>query len=158
MDKVERPRVEEVLDYVFYAPLGALFHAAEELPGLLDEGRGRFESRLNTARATGRFAVAAARHRLDSFLGSAPAPTETSEARTSPDEPEPGSRSRLEDVDVFDLAIPGYDSLAASQVVARLAGLSPEERAAVKRYELATRARRTVLGRIAQLDDGAAQA
>ena len=49
------------------------------------------------------------------------------------------------------LAIPGYDSLAASQVVQRLAGLSAEELAAVERYEEATRGRRTILGRIAQL-------
>lgn len=49
------------------------------------------------------------------------------------------------------LAIPGYDSLAASQVVQRLAGLSPAELEAVRDYEEATRGRRTILGRIAQL-------
>lgn len=49
------------------------------------------------------------------------------------------------------LAIPGYDSLSASQVVQRLAGLSPAELAAVGRYETATRGRRTILARIGQL-------
>jgi hypothetical protein len=49
------------------------------------------------------------------------------------------------------LAIPGYDSLAASQIVSRLDGLTPEELEAVRRYEAAHRARSTVLGRIAQL-------
>lgn len=49
------------------------------------------------------------------------------------------------------LAIPDYDSLAASQVVARLAGLRPDELDAVALYESAHRGRKTVLGKIAQL-------
>lgn len=53
--------------------------------------------------------------------------------------------------DVGSLAIPGYDALAASQVVQRLEGLSPEELATVRCYEEATRGRRTILGRITQL-------
>jgi hypothetical protein len=53
--------------------------------------------------------------------------------------------------DVGGLAIPGYDSLAASQVVRRLDGLTGAELASVRAYEEATRGRRTILGRIAQL-------
>jgi hypothetical protein len=49
------------------------------------------------------------------------------------------------------LAIPGYDSLAASQVVQRLAGLSQEELEEVGAYEAAHRSRRTILSRIRQL-------
>lgn len=49
------------------------------------------------------------------------------------------------------LAIPGYDSLSASQVVQRLAGLSQEELAAVGEYEAAHRGRRTILTRVGQL-------
>jgi hypothetical protein len=49
------------------------------------------------------------------------------------------------------LAIPGYDTLSASQVVPRLEGLSGEELEAIRRYEEATRARKTVLTRIDQL-------
>jgi hypothetical protein len=52
---------------------------------------------------------------------------------------------------VGDLAIPSYDSLSASQVVQRLAGLSREEVAAVAAYEAATRRRKTVLDRAEQL-------
>jgi hypothetical protein len=52
------------------------------------------------------------------------------------------------------LAIPGYDSLSASQVVARLAGLAPGELEAVRAYESATRGRRTVLTKISQLQTG----
>lgn len=52
---------------------------------------------------------------------------------------------------VASLAIPGYDSLSASQVVQRLAGLSGGELEAVKAYEAANRGRRTILARIGQL-------
>lgn len=50
------------------------------------------------------------------------------------------------------LAIPGYDSLSASQVVQRLGGLSPAELEAVRVYEQANRSRRTILSKISQLE------
>ena len=53
--------------------------------------------------------------------------------------------------EVASLAIPGYDTLAASQVVQRLGSLDPAELEAVRRYESGTRGRRTILHRIAQL-------
>lgn len=49
------------------------------------------------------------------------------------------------------LAIPDYDGLAASQIIERLEGLDATELDAVDAYERATRARRTVLGKIAIL-------
>jgi hypothetical protein len=49
------------------------------------------------------------------------------------------------------LAIPGYDTLAASQIVQRLAGLSRDELEAVRDYESHTRGRKTILNRVAQL-------
>jgi hypothetical protein len=57
--------------------------------------------------------------------------------------------------DAAGLAIPGYDSLSASQVVQRLDGLSGDELAAVGEYESAHRARRTVLTRVSQLQGSA---
>jgi len=56
-----------------------------------------------------------------------------------------------EALDVDELAIPGYDTLAASQVVPRLDDLSDDELAAVQDYERAHRGRMTILSRIAQL-------
>ncbi len=52
---------------------------------------------------------------------------------------------------VGELAIPGYDTLSASQVVQRLAGLSGPELGAVARYEQTHRHRRTILNRVEQL-------
>ncbi len=49
------------------------------------------------------------------------------------------------------LAIPGYDSLSASQVVQRLEGLSVAELEEVRAHEAAHRQRRTILHRVEQL-------
>jgi hypothetical protein len=57
-------------------------------------------------------------------------------------EPSPG---------VDELAITDYDSLSASQVVTRLAGLAGDELEAVRAYEIAHRGRKTILNKIAQL-------
>ena len=55
--------------------------------------------------------------------------------------------------DVASLAIPGFDTLSASQVVQRLDGLSRSELVAVRAYETCTRGRRTILSRVDQLLD-----
>jgi hypothetical protein len=52
------------------------------------------------------------------------------------------------------LAIPGYDSLSASQVVQRLEGLSPSELEEVRAHEASHRQRRTILHRVEQLLTG----
>ena len=54
-------------------------------------------------------------------------------------------------IDAATLPIDEYESLAASQVVARLPSLTPGELGAVRRFEADHRGRRTVLGKIDQL-------
>jgi hypothetical protein len=81
------------------------------------------------------------------------APTSTNGAAPStngkaPSDDTPAVRSRA------DLAIPGYDTLSASQVVQRLAGLSADELEAVRDYESGTRGRRTILSKVTQLQTG----
>ena len=155
---------------------------AAAIPTLVDSSRSRLTRQLPLAQMIGRFAVGAARKRAASALSGAAeplarlgrephgkgllGPVETPSpggARTRSSAPGASfARSSAGQPDALGdeatgiasggLAIPGYDSLAASQVVLRLAGLLPEELAAVRRYELATRRRRTVLGRIAQLE------
>ena len=70
--------------------------------------------------------------------------------RPAPEEP-PAPSPDTSAGDASALAIPGYDALSASQVVQRLAGLATDELEAVRAYESATRGRRTILSRIAQL-------
>ena len=52
---------------------------------------------------------------------------------------------------VEELAIPDYDSLSASHVVNRLPGLTSDELEAVRAYEAAHRGRKTILNKVAQL-------
>ncbi len=72
----------------------------------------------------------------------------------------PAARATVAPVEVApapgsaELAIPGYDSLSASQVVQRLAGLAVGELEAVRTYETAGRGRRTILTKISQLQTG----
>jgi hypothetical protein len=53
--------------------------------------------------------------------------------------------------DAYDLAIPAYDTLSASQVVKRLTGLSRDELLEVADHERANRHRATILNRAEQL-------
>jgi hypothetical protein len=82
---------------------------------------------------------------------SAGAPVARATTAAAPREPgEPSAPLAAE------LPIPGYDTLAASQVVQRLSSLRPDELEAVRQYEAATRGRRTILHRVAQLAAGPA--
>ena len=85
--------------------------------------------------------------------GSRPADTRPSpEASRSPETSKLPEASKLPaDGPGEELPIPAYGTLAASQVVERLASLTPGELESVRRHESATRRRRTVLHRIAQL-------
>ena len=73
---------------------------------------------------------------------------------SSPGTSAPGVAGHPSGLDPAELAIPGYDTLSASQIVQRLPGLSPDELEAVRLYELAGRSRKTVLLRVAQLKAG----
>lgn len=180
----ERPVHEVLLDCLVYAPLGAAIVVVEEVPRLAERGRERVEKQLAIARLVGKFAVGEGRRRF----GSPPAPSRRDASRTEPvtepaaDEAESPPQSTVQRASSAavtgkeavsgvleasepstsgpsgDLPIPGYDTLAASQVVERLASLTAVELEAVRRHEAATRRRRTVLHRIAQLNserDGA---
>jgi hypothetical protein len=70
--------------------------------------------------------------------------------RSTPQRPA-GEADQRSVPEVTSLAVPGYDALAASQVVRRLDGLSGPELEAIYAYESATRRRQTILGRVAQL-------
>ena len=92
-------------------------------------------------------------------LGGIVAGDERAVVEAAPQPPRPaqavnGNGARPPSADVpseAQLAIPGYDSLSAPQVVRRLDGLVDVELEAVRRYEEGHRGRRTILSKIAQL-------
>lgn len=168
-----------LVELMLFAPLGAALLLREQLPKFAVTGRERLESRVRVAKMVGEFAVKTGKQELERRLAGRTAPSAPASASTQASaaaaesvsqspaagvaeaaEAAPASttatgRPHLEmnepPVVAADLAIPGYDSLAASQVVERLGSLAPSELDAVRRYELAGRHRRTILNRIDQL-------
>jgi len=167
--------IDKLLDVVLYGPVGFLAEARELQPKMAETGRNVLDVQVRTARMIGQFAVALAKQRAEALLKQAgqraaqtqaPASSPPGASTAAPPAVDPGSGSAADpevgpEVEVeipvrgasaaVDLAIPSYDTLAASQVVPRLAGLTPQELAAVLAYESSHRNRRTILGRIAQL-------
>ncbi|HLX78042.1 MAG TPA: hypothetical protein VKR27_04095 [Acidimicrobiales bacterium] len=149
-DERDRPRrlADELIDYAVYAPLGAAMTVAEQFPELVRRGRERFSGQVKLAQVIGRVAVDSARRQAEGFVRgstrrSEPAPAQKEDPSAAGDDVHPAHR-----------AIPGYEALAAAEVIAKLSSLGKDELRAVRDYEQSHRARRTVLGRIAQLLEG----
>lgn len=160
----KRP-LEAALDLVVYAPLGFALEARKLLPSFTERGR----NQVQMARMIGQFAVkqgqteaekrlAKAQQQADAVLaefglkpGPAPEPTATSPDEVARRAAASTPPARQSGADAGTLAITDYDSLAASQVIPRLSGLTADELAAVARYETAHRGRKTILGKISQL-------
>ena len=172
-DEQGRRPTDDLLDVIVYAPIAFALDARTVVPELAQKGR----QHARAARTLGELAVNQGIRWLQSTCaeamghregttgtseGAEPAPP-AAEARASEAAPgrdggpevgaDTGSDAATDDdaPGVETLAIPEYDSLAASQVVQRLAGLAADELEAIRRYELANRGRRTILGKIAQL-------
>jgi hypothetical protein len=164
----DRSPISHVLDLFVFAPLGLLADSHTLVPKLAESGRQHVDNRVQVARMVGQFAVQQGRQhaaKVVAGLRASGSGTEPVTASTPPtDEPDidddvddaAEARIGVDDggISEDDLAIPSYDSLAASQVVPRLVGLSSIELEAVRRYEEAHRCRRTVLGKIAILQQG----
>jgi hypothetical protein len=171
--------IERVLDIAVYAPVGLAENAGEEFDRLVEKGRHRVEGQIQTARIVGQFVVQTARRQAQRVFESAvarvsagpPDSDDGGRAVVAPaqqlDEQPPRTDSSADgsqpsgspggfngSASGTDLAIPGYDSLSASQVVQRLEGLSREELEDVNRHEQAHRHRRTILNRVDQLLSG----
>lgn len=168
MSKREDP-AEQLLDLLVYAPLGLLLEARDLVPKLADKGRQRMGGQVTVARMIGEMAVRQGQRRAEKVMqrmreqqgwsgasvsdearqrpANGHGPPAAAEPTAAPVPPEAASAPPA----ASSLAIPGYDTLSASQVVPRLEGLSATELEAVRAYEEATRARKTVLTRIDQL-------
>ena len=172
----ERNPIDAMADLLVYAPVGFALVARELLPELAERGRAYLDGQVNVARVVGQVAVQQGQseagkvvNQLRDQVGTVleqllrgwagdtgeadepdvtAAPSDPVAAAAAPTAAAPTARSGP---GAAALAIPEYDSLAASQVLPRLQGLTTEELEAVRSYEAGHRGRRTILGRIAQL-------
>ncbi|HET7476571.1 MAG TPA: hypothetical protein VFJ97_11195 [Dermatophilaceae bacterium] len=166
-DTGDRSPLERAVDLFFYAPLGVMITARDEIPKLVAKGR----DEAVAARFIGKMAVDIGKTKADVVVrqatewladrGLVPDPRRTQAEPAAPptpaEPPPPPAEPPVPEADgpsSASLAIPGYDALSAPQVVQRLDGLSPDELESVRAYEAATRNRKTILSRIAQLQTG----
>ena len=179
-DKSSEP-LEKALEVAFYAPLGFALEARRLMPSFVARGKaqvemakvmGQFAVQMGSAKAKESLSDAqlqaeallervANRDSGRSKSSSNGVDSSAAETKTAPfsKAAEPVAKAvqevekRSSGPGADDLAISNYDSLAASQVVPRLAGLGSEELEAVRNYEQNHRGRKTILGKIAQLQD-----
>ncbi|MCU1354017.1 MAG: hypothetical protein JWM05_3226 [Acidimicrobiales bacterium] len=160
--KDEKKPVEHALDLFVFAPLGFALEARSMLPKLVERGR----NQVTMAKMMGQFAVQQGQTEAGRALTKAQAQTQSllEELGLRPGAAAPPSSARpaaatttataapqQSGAGAADLAISDYDSLAASQVIPRLAALSRDELEAVRAYEGAHRGRKTILNKVSQL-------
>jgi phage I-like protein len=153
----ERPPLERLLDLALYAPIGMYTALKEELPAFTKQGRQVVENRVMLARFIGQMAVQQGRREVDKRLAarrppasSAVVDTVAHEATSAPTDVAATVASvAADEVPSADsLAISGYESLPAVNVVQRLATLTADEIEQIRRFEIANRGRRTILAKI----------
>jgi hypothetical protein len=168
----EKSPIEKAVELAIYAPVGFVKFMQTMLPGWIENGRQEVTKQVTNAKAMSEFAIAQGRQDAEKGVAqvaqvvsslnarrqpappappppSATAPPTPTTASTPSTPASPSTNGPRPNAD--NLAIPGYDSLAASQVVQRLGGLSSAELDAVRDYEEATRGRRTILNKVGQL-------
>ncbi len=147
----QRPLIEKVLDIVVYAPVGLVLQLRSELDTFVASGRTQVSERVQVARWVGEMAVTYGRREMEKRLTAASARPPAVATNVIMPVVEP-----LAVVEAPNLGPPfdGYQSLAATQVVQLMGRMSAEELAAIRTYEAANRARRTILAKLDQLLGG----
>lgn len=150
------------LETVAFALIGAAVELPRCLPRFVDEQvakqRVKIDQQITLARFLGKMAVSHAQSEIKRRM-SAPspmAPAAPMSDRPEPvDRPEPAMASPVgpgdEATTASQLPIEHYDELSASQVLQRLVHLDSAQLAMIHHYESTHRRRRTVLGRVEQL-------
>ena len=171
----DKSSVEHAVEVVVYAPIGFVLEVRKMVPTFVERGR----QKVQMAKMIGQFAVKQGQVEAEKRLVKVAAQADAvlgefglrshddpaADALHDAEHTDPGPRASeparavapvptapaVPTVTADQLAIADYDSLAASQVIPRLAGLEPDELAAVGRYESNNRHRKTILGKIAQI-------
>ena len=155
---------QAIVDLVVFVPLGFAKRARTLLPELAREGR----STAQSAQVIGKFVVPVlkkqGRRAVDrtlSDLGQRPKSTKRPGSAGSKvgastgnvaAPSAPGAAAASLSAPAGHEPFPGYDHLGSAAVIARLGELDSGERGGVRVYEMLHRNRRTILGRLDQLD------
>lgn len=160
----DKSPLDVLLDLMVFYPIGFAAEARRIVPELAAKGRETVDAQVRLARMVGQFAVQKGQREAAKFVGRLRPQTATG-AEQAPSNGEAVSVAAEEVIPVRiegdtkppaatvrpDLAIADYDSLAASQVLPLLDNLSAAELEAVQTHESTHRKRKTILGRIAQI-------
>ncbi len=177
-DQTNNP-LRKLLDALIYLPVGAGIALSREIPKLEDIGRQRVNSVTTNARVIGQFAVQIGSGEVkklipkavksaEGLIGSITIPgtvvkdTGRSDGSVSN---QAGSVYRNDiatdrykangkpvmDNGAVNLIISGYDNLAASQVVRRLSSLDKNALSEIRKYEITTKHRQTIISKVDQL-------
>lgn len=125
-----------------YAPVGLIAQLRTDLPRLVAEGRAEVENRVRVAHWVGEMTVQYGKRAI--------------EERLAPRTPAPTSKDGVQSAEPAPVPVPvepfhGYATLSAAEIVPLLERIPHVELSLVRDYEMATRARRTILARLAGL-------
>ena len=151
--------IHRLMDQFVFAPIGALAAMKGDLEGSAERGRQRVELQLRNARFIGEMAVQHGSKEIVRRFKDLTGPGRSTEPERASDTNEDTATSEPTTTEEpaavapapIDHLIAGYDDLSASQVVRLLESFSPAELDELVAYESATRGRRTILNKAAQL-------
>lgn len=174
----QRDPVESVLDVAVYAPIGLALTVRDRLPRQVRQRRQAVLNRVQLAKFIGQYVVrhgwaeiereVRQRRESDEAAGFSVAETVAEAAFEAvieaqieapativavADQVVAAASNRVSAPSARSLPIGDYESLAAIHVVQRLASLRDDEIEQIRQFEVAHRARRTVLAKIGQLQD-----
>lgn len=164
--------IDQLMDLLVHAPIGLLYERDKVMETVVKRGRSQVqlarlmagmarqqidvESKLLDAAGAAGTVVARGITDVGTKLGLAPEAAEAAAERVDAvvvsieDAVEPATEPT--ESSAPSLPIAGYDDLRAKDIVPLLADLTPAQRAVVADHEASNRARKTVLGKLAQLD------
>ncbi len=168
--------VDKLIDYAFYAPIGALKIASDAIAHASEVGKATYDSKTSMAKAVGKMAAEYGSRQIENQISitkqqlkdrytkkESPRPAEANtsthnihESNIRDKQSEAHENNINSDfteiaglsIDSEELGISSYDTLAASQVISRLDGLNKDQLTSVFDYEKHHRKRRTVLAKL----------
>ncbi len=173
--------IRKLLDTVIYLPVGTGIALSREIPKLEEIGREHINSLTTNARVIGQFAVQIGSGEIKKLIPKAiktaeelissvdiPGTLTKNTARVRNNESMHNHTSHVYRSDIVadipstngkiaannaavNKAIPGYDNLAASQVVRRLNNLNKDALSDIRSYEMMTKHRQTIISKVDQL-------